>query len=243
MVFAHRGACLFAPENTLVSFETALNHGAPAIEFDVKLSADGEVIILHDQTLDRTTSGQGDVRKYTLADLKKLDAGSKFNPSFRGERIPTLKEVFDSFGSRLLMNIELTNYATPNDPLVYEVAKLVKQYQMEESVLFSSFLPKNLILARKLCPEIPNGLLTLEGIKGAFFRIPGIFWIPREALHPYHADVSPQLIKNEHSYGRRVHTWTVNAEEDLRRLFAMGVDAVFTDDPRLALDVLASLQV
>ncbi len=241
MVFAHRGASAYAPENTLVSFDTALNHGAPAIEFDVKLSSDGEVIILHDQTLDRTTNGQGDVRKYSLPDLKKLDAGSKFGTSFYGERIPTLAEVFDSFGSKLLMNIELTNYATPNDQLVSEVVKLVKRYHMEECVIFSSFLPKNLIQARKLCPEVPNGLLTLEGIKGAFLRIPGIFWIPREALHPYFADVSPKLINNEHMHGRRVHAWTVNDEADMRRLYSLGIDAVFTDDPRLALQVLANM--
>ena len=241
MVFAHRGACAHAPENTLVSFETALQHGAPAIEFDVKLTSDGEVVVIHDQTLDRTTDGRGDVRKFTLVELKKLDAGGKFDPSFKGEQIPTLREVFESYGSKLLMNVELTNYATPGDNLVDEVAKLVKKYQMEDRVLFSSFLPRNLIQARKLCPEVPNGLLTLEGIQGRFLRIPGIFWIPREALHPYFADVTPQLISREHDYGRRVHTWTVNKEDDLRRIYSMGVDAVFTDDPRLALQVIASL--
>ena len=91
--FAHRGACAHAPENTLSAFELAAKQGAPAIEFDVKLTSDRQVIIIHDQTLDRTTNGSGEVAKHSLAALRELDAGSWLSADFRGEKIPTLDEV------------------------------------------------------------------------------------------------------------------------------------------------------
>ncbi len=238
MVFAHRGASAYAPENTLSAFRLAADLGAQAIELDVKLTADGEVVVLHDQTLDRTTNGQGDLRHFTLAQIQKLDAGGKFDSKFAGERIPTLREVFELLGGKFIINIELTNYASPHDDLVQRVASLVKQYHLEESIIFSSFLPRNLVQIRRLCPEIPNGLLTLPGWKGWFHRLPIHFWIPFEALHPAAADVSPALVSILHQAGKRVHAWTVNDEKEMVRMFELGVDGLFSDDPKLALCVL-----
>ena len=238
MVFAHRGASAYAPENTLSAFKLAADLGAQAIELDVKLTADGEVIVLHDQTLNRTTNGRGDIRHFTLAQIRKLDASGKFVPNFIGEQIPTLQEVFDLLGGNLSLNIELTNYASPLDDLVPRVATLVKQFHLEESILFSSFLPKNLVQIRQLCPETPNGLLTLPGWKGWFYRLPFHFWIPFEALHPAAADVSPALVSRFHQAGKRIHAWTVNDEKEMVRLIEMGVDGLFTDDPKRALCIL-----
>jgi glycerophosphoryl diester phosphodiesterase len=241
MFFAHRGACKYAPENTLASFAEALKQGAPAIELDVKVTADNEVIVHHDQTLDRTTDGSGDLRHCTLAELRKLDAGAKFDPKFAGEKIPTLREVLENFGSKMKINIELTNYATPGDDLVTLVVSLVRQYKLEEQIMFSSFNPGNLRKARKLCPEIPNGLLALDGPAGWLARSQFNFYAPHEALHPYGADTTQTMIEREHAAGRRVHIWTVNAEEEMRKLYGWGADAIFTDDPILALSVLKDL--
>jgi glycerophosphoryl diester phosphodiesterase len=242
MVFAHRGASASAPENTLAAFQLALESGSHGIEFDVKLSGDGEVIIQHDQTLDRTTNGNGDIRRFTLNQIKQLDAGSKFDPKFTGERIPTLRELFELLGGKLILNIELTNYASPRDDLVVRVVSLVRQFQLQDSVIFSSFFPGNLIQARKLCPEIPNGLLCLPGLPGWFSRSPMPFWIPREALHPYVSDVTQGLVDFQHQKSCRVHVWTVNEEDDMRRLWKMGVDGIFTDDPASAMRVLKDLK-
>jgi len=238
MVFAHRGASALAPENTLSAFQLALDSGSHGIEFDVKLTGDGEVIIHHDQTLDRTTNGSGDIRRFTLDQIKRLDAGSKFNPQFSGERIPTLRDLFELLGNKLILNIELTNYASPGDDLVVRVVSLVRQYHLQDSILFSSFLPGNLILARRLCPEVPNGLLSLPGIPGWFSRSPLPFWVPREALHPHLGDATHKLVTRQHDKSCRVHVWTVNEEEDLRRMSKLGVDGIFTDDPARALRVL-----
>jgi glycerophosphoryl diester phosphodiesterase len=238
VIFAHRGASAYAPENTLASFRLAVEQGAPAVELDVKLTADGQVVVLHDHLLDRTTDGHGPLIKVTLEQVKKLDAGSKFTEKYRGEPIPTLQEVFEAVGQQVLINVELTNYTTPTDDLVSRVVEVVHRCKMEQRILFSSFNPLNLIQAQKLLPEVPAGLLATEGRSGALARSFVGNLIPHQALHPYLDDVTQKLVDQVHARGRRVHVWTVNPEAEMRRLFGYGVDGIFTDDPPLALRVL-----
>lgn len=234
LIFAHRGASAHAPENTLAAFELALAQNADAIELDVKLSADGNVVVIHDQTVDRTTNGHGRVKDLSLAQLKALDAGSFFSEKFRGEKIPTLEEVFEAVGRRTFINVELTNYNTPRDGLVETVCTLVKKLGLQERVLFSSFFAANLSKARTLLPEVPRGLLALNGLLGAWARSFGFAFGRYQALHPFLKDVTPQQVQRVHRLNRRIHVWTVNAAEDMRRLFSWGVDGIFTDDPGLA---------
>jgi glycerophosphoryl diester phosphodiesterase len=235
IIFAHRGASAHAPENTLAAFELAVKQCAPAIEFDVKLSSDRQVIIIHDPTLDRTTNGSGAVTNKPLAALRELDAGSWFSTDFRGEKIPTLDEVFQAVGKKLFINVELTNYATPFDGLVYEVAKLVKKHSLQEHVIFSSFFPTNLVIARRLLPTVPRAQLILDGRAGWWQRI-AAGWMSLEAEHPYTSDVTAEMVKSLHARGRRVHVWTVNDPQDMHRLRSLGVDGIFTDDPLVALE-------
>lgn len=241
VIFAHRGACAHAPENTLASFRLACQVGAPAIELDAKLSADGQVVVIHDPTVDRTTDGHGKVAEMTLAQLKELNAAHKFNDRYSGEPIPTLEEVFEEFGSQLYINVELTNYTSPRDQLVEKVAALVKRFNLVDRVIFSSFHPMNLRQIRQLLPDAQVGILALEGEKGKMAR----GWVGRmfspHVVHPFLKDVDDAFLKAQHSRGRRVHVWTVNEPEDLRRLFRLGVDGVFTDDPKLAAEVLRSV--
>lgn len=231
--FAHRGASTHAPENTLAAFELAFKQGAPAIEFDVKLTADRQVVIHHDQTLDRTTDGSGSITNQTLAALRELDAGSKFSAEFRGEKIPTLDEVFEAVGKKIFMNVELTNYASPFDGLVDEVAKLVTKHGLEGQVMFSSFFPTNLTRARRLLPSIPRGQLFLPGGSGWWQRLAGNF-MSLQAEHPWKGDVTAESVRRAHAKSCRVYTWTVNDPAEMKTLRALGVDAIFTDDPLLA---------
>jgi len=233
IIFAHRGASAYAPENTLASFELAVKQGAPAIEFDVKLSSDRQVVIIHDQTLERTTNSAGTVTRQPLAALRELDAGSWFSDAFQGEKIPTLDEVFEAVGKKVLINVELTNYATPFDGLVHEVAALVKKHGLQERIIFSSFFPTNLALARRLLPTVPRGQLILESSSGWWQRA-SASWMSLQAQHPYLSDVTARMVRDLHARGRRVHVWTVNDPTDMRRLRALGVDGIFTDDPLLA---------
>jgi glycerophosphoryl diester phosphodiesterase len=241
IIFAHRGASAYAPENTLAAFQLALAQGAPAIEFDVKLSSDGEAVVIHDRSVDRTTDGTGKVAKLPLAALRELDAGSWFSAqsappgSFRGERIPTLDEVFETVGKKLFMNVELTNYATPFDGLVPQVVETIKKHGVDERVLFSSFLPYNLMKAARLLPQVPRGQLVLAGGAGLWQRLWGRV-SAIQAEHPFMKDVTDKWVADAHARGRRVYVWTVNAPDEMRRLKSLGVDGIFTDDPPKALE-------
>lgn len=241
IVIAHRGDKRHAPENTLSAFRQAADKGADAIEFDVKLSADGEVIVLHDKSVDRTTNGTGKAANLSLAELKTLDAGVLFPTQFPGEKIPTLEEIFESVGKRLHMNVELTNYSTLNDNLVEKVVELVRKFKMMDKVLFSSFSTRNLLIARRLLPEVPRGLLTLPGILGFWGRTFG--WRgDYDGLNPYYSSINLRLIDKIHSRGKRVIVWTVNNEADIKRMISLSVDGVITDDPQLVLKLLGRSQ-
>jgi len=230
LVIGHRGASAHAPENTLAAFELAINHRADAIEFDVSLSSDNQVMVIHDGSVNRTTNGKGKVANLTMSELQKLDAGSKFSEKYAGEKIPTLINVIESFGKQILMNIELKNYSTPFDGLVKKVVELVRFYKLEDRIIFSSFLSNNLNISQKLLPEVPSALLAYSGWMGYYQRNYG--WKKKyQALHPYIAGVNQNLVTDLHLVGKRIHVWTVNEEKDLRRMLDLNVDGVITDDP------------
>lgn len=237
-VFGHRGASAHAPENTLEAFELAIEEGADGIEFDVKLSQDHIVVIIHDPTLERTTGGQGRVNKHSLAEMQTLNASEHFQPPYAVTHIPTLEQVFERLGGRVLMNIELTNYTSPFDSLVPRVVKLVKQFGLEDSVLFSSFLPHDLWLAKTVLPQVYRGMLANPGNEGKIIREKLWHW-GCQALHPHEQDVTPQLVDAVHRRGGRVHVYTVNDPDVMRRFADWGVDAIFTDNPALARQVFA----
>ena len=196
IIFAHRGASAHAPENTLAAFKLAEESGAPAVELDVKLSLDGEVVVFHDPGLERTTGVKGWLNQTTFSDLRQLDAGSFFAESFRTEKIPLLEEVFDLLAGRMLINVELTNYVSPRDALVEKTAALVMRCGMQDCVLFSSFSPANLLKARGLLPNVPVGLLAQEGSAGWWTRTFMARWFFPALIHPYHEDVTPAYIRS-----------------------------------------------
>lgn len=237
-VIAHRGASAYAPENTLAAFELALRQGADAIELDAKLCADGNVVVIHDQTVDRTTASRGRVKEKTLTELRQLDAGSHFDVAFQGELIPTLDEVFKAVGQLTYINVELTNYNSLADELPYKVAALVKQHKLTYRVFFSSFNPLALLRIRRLIPEAPIGLLALPGIYGAISRS----WIGRllsyQSLHIEQGDANPNLVEATHRRDIRVFAYTVNNFRDMQKLYRLGLDGIFTDDPLLARDAI-----
>ncbi|RME88298.1 MAG: glycerophosphodiester phosphodiesterase [Anaerolineae bacterium] len=231
LIIAHRGASAHAPENTLAAFELAAQQGADAIELDAKLSADGEVVVIHDASVDRTTDGHGRVKDLPLAALRELDAGD-------GQRIPTLDEVFAAVGHRLYINVELTNYTTPRDALTEKVTALVARHGLQQRVWLSSFYAANLKKAARLLPEVPRALLALPGLPGWWARSFGFAFGDYAALHPHLRDVTPQQVQRVHRLRRRIHVWTVNEPDAMRRLHRWGVDGIFTDDPRLARETL-----
>ena len=229
---AHRGASAYAPENTLAAFRLAAEMGADGIELDAKLSRDGVVVIMHDATVDRTTDGKGRVSDLALVELKRLDAGARFHARFAGERIPTLDEVFDAVGDRLLINIELTNYASRGDDLELKVLELIAQRGLEDRVMVSSFHPLSLRKVKQAAPRVVCGLLYSANSPIYLRQTWGAPLIPDlEARHPDYKLVDSDFVRRYHARGQKVNVWTVNDEADMRRMIEFGVDAIMTDKP------------
>ncbi len=233
LIIAHRGASAYAPENTMAAFRLAGELGADAIELDAKLTRDGRIVVHHDATLGRTTTGSGRLSDHTLAQIQQLDAGSKFDVRFLGERVPTLEQVLAEIGRELLINVELKDYACPWDDLPRAAAALVQSMGMQARVLFSSFNPLALRRARKQAPEIPTGLLMMASdhrARRGLYRTISHPW----ACHPEERMVHPGLIDDEHRRGRRVNVWTVDDAAQIRQLFEWGIDGVITVVPDVA---------
>lgn len=237
-IIAHRGSSAYAPENTLASFKLAIEQGADGIELDARLTADNQVVVMHDQTVDRTTNGTGRVDRMTLAELQTLDAGSSFGTSFKGEKVPSLAEIFAAIGNRTYLMVELKNISSPRDDLPNRVAGLIREYTLERSILLASFNPIALRRAATLLPEVPLGLLAFRGTKGALFRSWIGRFIPHQVLHPAWKDVDPSLIARNHHRGYRVIPYVINDPKTMHSLFASGVDGIITDNPPLAIKEL-----
>jgi glycerophosphoryl diester phosphodiesterase len=239
LIIGHRGASGHAPENTLAAFSLATEMGADGFELDVALSADGVPVVLHDDTLQRTTNGSGQVSATSLAELKKLDAGyaARFGQQFAGERLPTLAEVFEAAHPRAIINVELKHDRTPGRLLARQVVALIHAHNMAERVFISSFQFSNLKRVNELDAGLVIGVLyTL----GAFAprverRLKGAFEFT--AHHPSRFGLTAARIRWCHERGRQVNAWTVNSPADLRRLMLAGVDGVITDFPAVALQV------
>lgn len=241
LIIAHRGASGEAPENTMAAFRLAQIQGADAIELDAKLTADGVVVIHHDTTLDRTTSGNGPLFERTWKELSTLDAGRKFEEQFAGESIPTLRQVLEELGNSLLINIELTNYSKPWDDLPALAVDLVTELRMEKRVLFSSFNPVALWRVKRIAPHIPTGLLLLPQ-EPAWIRRMLRKAVQHEALHLQDRLVNREGVAREHERNRVVNVWTVNDKKRMSELLSIGVDGLITDFPSFALDVIGALR-
>jgi glycerophosphoryl diester phosphodiesterase len=242
IVFGHRGASADAPENTLAAFALALRQGADGFELDVTLSADGVPVVIHDDTLDRTTNGAGPVRLQTVAELSRLEAGYpvRFDSRFSGERIPTLAEVFQAFAGRALINVELKRDRSPDRSLAARTVELIQTHRLEHSVLVSSFRISNLRRVKALNQSIPVGLLYLDARVAPLMRLLA-GGLRAEAYHPAQKYASPRTVRWCHARRLRVNVWTVDDESDLRRLMAAGVDGLITNHPDRAVSVRAAM--
>lgn len=234
LIIAHRGASALAPENTLAAFELALELNADGIELDVMLSADDELVVIHDVSVDRTTNGTGKVPQMAYAQLRELDAGSKFAEAFSNQHLPTLSEVFESVGGKMLINVELKNYHAPFDNLAVRVVSLIERFELQDSVLLSSFNPFNAAKARKVNDLIPFGLLTEPASLGALLRGPVGRLFGYQALHPYYKDVSLKMVEALHQHDQQCNVWTVDDPQAIKQLQAWGVDAIICNDPAAA---------
>ena len=237
---AHRGASAAAPANTLAAFEKAIELGADGAELDTHLSADGVPMVIHDFDVDASTDGSGLVAHMTLAQLKQLDAGSYFDSAFAGERIPTLEEVLEAVGDRLLLNIELKTNSWRDNGLERAVATQVEEHNLGHRVLFSSFNPYSLRRVKRFAPHIPAGLLYAPDMPLPLRRAWLAFLAPHEARHPEHTMVDARYMAWAQRRGYRVNPWTVDDPEEMRRLINLGVHSIITNVPDVLGTILGS---
>jgi len=232
----HRGFPTRYPENTMVSFRAAVDAGAQLVELDVTLTRDGQVVVMHDDTVDRTTDGRGFVADYTLGTLKRLDAGSWFHPGFAGERVPTLKEVLEKIDTRVVINIEIKSHRTTDaarkGKVVQGVLTDVLDADAEERVLVSSFDPMVIKRVKQVYATIPVALIAershpVESV--GLSRSLGAF-----SYHPDLAYLDHATVKALQMAGLRVFPYNIKEQKSAERAFALGVDGLIADDPIMA---------
>jgi glycerophosphoryl diester phosphodiesterase len=226
---AHRGASGSAPEHTRPAFERAVELGVDMIELDVQLSHDGELVVIHDHDLHRTTSATGTVRDWSLAKIKALDAGSWYGAQFAGERILSLDEVIDIVGTRARLNVEVKAPATDWPALAPTLIHRLRARKQLQRTIISCFEPAALAAVRACDAAAPVGLLWQQMDFETAWE-----WARRlnaVSFHPHWALLSSELIDAAHERGLQVLTWTVNDVETMRELLHLGVDGIISDHP------------
>lgn len=230
-VVGHRGACGHAPENTLVSIRRAAGLGAEWVEFDVKLTSDGKVILFHDDTLERTTNGEGNVSTVTLSDIRNLDAGSWFSGEFAGERVPTLKAAIKLLHELDLgANIEIKPLEGQEVETAEAVCSVIADFWPKDKPLplISSFKDDSLAVVRDRLPDHERALLMLE--------VPDDWQVRAEmlgcnAVHVWHEPLTQQQVEDMRVAGYPVRCYTVNDPDIAKRLWDWGVESIVSDYP------------
>lgn len=238
LTFGHRGARAYAPMNTIPSFELAHEMGAHGIEFDVRRSKDGVLVLLHDATIDGTSNGHGNVADLTFAELRELDFGGWLDAKYAGTQIPTLDELFEAVGNKFLMNVEIKCERLASEGIEQQVAETIARHGLADRILISSFNPLVVKRSAKAMPHILRGLLVEAETPFARARL--LQTLDIQALHPYFPFIDASYMQKARALGLAVNTWTVNDPAEAQRLAGLGVSAVITDKPDLILAALGA---
>jgi glycerophosphoryl diester phosphodiesterase len=239
LIFAHRGSAGTHPENTLEAFYEADKVGADGIELDVQLTKDGEVVVIHDETVDRTTNGKGFVKDLTLKEIQKLDASYKNKKLFRKSGIPSLREVFAWLKTNnLYCNIELKNNIIDYPGLEEKVMEIIREFEMEHRIIISSFNHYSIVHCYHLEPRIEIAPLFSSTI-----YMPWVYArsLRAKSIHPNIRAATDEIIKVAEHNGVAVRPYTINKESLMKRLFQVNCSAFFTDYPDKAIKIRSQL--
>jgi glycerophosphoryl diester phosphodiesterase len=242
LVIAHRGDSAHRPENTLAAFAGALEVGATIVELDVQLTRDGEVVVLHDPTLDRTTDKAGDVRRMTLAEVRAASAGypALFGDAYAGERVPTLAEVLALVRERARVMIEVKAESVTEDEqggIEARAVDVVRRLEMADRVALISFDHGALLRLRRLAPEITRGHLfgrTTPEAAALAAQDAGC-----AIIMPHKSQLSPELAARAAAGGLMLATWVVDDPQELKRIAPLGLYGVGSNRPGVLLDAIA----
>jgi glycerophosphoryl diester phosphodiesterase len=230
-VFAHRGGREWAPENTMQAFANSLELGVDGIELDVHRCASGELVVIHDADLSRTTNGAGLVAEANLDEIQRLSAGLWFDKEFRQEKVPLLSQVLDLVGGQCLLNIEIKNAPVAYPGIEEELLDLLSTYSAPEKIILSSFDHYVLLRLSELLGEhspIKLALLAdavLLDLKAYSSRLKSAYF------HPCFGSLRQDIVEEAHAAGLKVNAWTLNQRGQWTMAIKMGVDGIVTDDP------------
>jgi len=239
-IWGHRGAYDDAPENTLTGFQMAADKGADGVEFDVQLTRDGEVVVIHDETVDRTSNGNGYVKDFTLSEIKKLNFNKRGITKSDFMQIPTLAEVFELLKpTKLKLNVELKTGVIYYENVEVKALEIAKKYDIMDRIVWSSF---NHYSVQKIKQKEPTAETALLCSGGIFVTGEQCKKVGAAALHPNIKQISyPNLVNDCHNRGIRVRTWTVNEPEQFGLALSLNVDAVCTNNINYAKETLDAL--
>ena len=239
VIYAHRGASAYAPENTGAAFRKALDMKADGIELDVHLSKDGHVVVIHDEKVDRTSNGKGLIRDLKLDELKSLDFGAWFSSEFAGEPIMTLDEVLSLLdGWDGILNIELKSAYVLYDNIEQKVIDLLRQHKRIEKCIISSFNHYSLLEIKKLEPALKIGLLYSAGLVDPWKYAK---MVGAEAIHPFFSSAQAPVVKGCNDNGIIINPWTIDQPEIIKALTQFGVDGIITNVPDVAIQAVNSI--
>ena len=229
-ICGHRGASGYAPENTLEAFQLAVDLGADAVELDVQLTRDGQLLVAHDEAIDRVSNGTGLIAAQTLAALKKVDF-NRVHPEYEGAKAPTLNEVFELLKpTRIVINVELKNSVNPYPGMEERCLALAARMGMEDRIIYSSFNHYSLLRVKEIDNRAVCGLLFSDVLVRPwnYAREVGV-----EALHPHYGQTIffEDFCRSAHEAGLAVNVWTVNFEKDMKRVIELGCDMMITNYP------------
>ena len=246
-IIAHRGANLFAPQNTLPAFKKAIELGADGLETDVHLTKDGQAVICHNYSIDATSNGFGKITDRTLRELKSHDFGRYFSKHFKGTTLPSLDEflVLCKNEAVKVMNIELKRPLVKGSLIVEKTIEAVNEHGLLSKLLISSFDHNLLIRAKEIEPECKTAYLYpfVNSAVKCFISPPYVLVkkIGANAVHPHYRFVNKAMVDKFHSLGIKVNAWTVNSEEVLEKMFKCGIDGYITDAPADTREFLENL--
>lgn len=232
-ITAHRGSSMDAPENTMAAFSRAIDDMADYIELDVQMTADGQLVVMHDSNAYRTSGVDANISDMTLQEVKQLDVGSYFGAEFAGEKVPTLREVLVFAHGRTMLNIEIKSQ-NGNTEIADKVVQLIKAYDAQDECVITSFNYDILKRVKELEPSIQVGYI-LSAAYGNFYSMSDVDFFSMNASF-----LSKRTVDAIHNSGKQVHVWTVNNETSIKNLTNKGVDNIITDEPVLARETIYS---
>lgn len=236
LVTAHRGASGLAPENTIAAIQEAIKYRANYAEIDVHLTADGEVVLMHDDSVNRTTNGEGNIWELTMEELEGLDAGSWFSAEFAGEPVPTLRDVIRLASGKIKLNIEI-KVSEEEPDIASAVVGIIRTENFTRFCMVTSFDRETVEEVRRIAPEIVTGLIfgrdyPADVMEGEW-----------EVLSCNQEIVNQNFVNRAKEEGKIIHVWTVNDEMTMMRLIDLKVDGIITNYPGLLYEVLATFNL